>query len=242
MKDEHYFIPTTTSNTTTTTTPIMFTKATCLTLFVLAVSLSGSDACVGSYPTKCCINGFCNVGPQGSTRPEASCPGGMCKSNPLCSDTPSGKRDYTSCSNTAAAPSSAPAAPSSAPAPAPLAPTASPAPVDSSPACPTWAVEGQCTSNPAYMLTACAVSCSSFSLAAAAAPIPSTTSCDQRNVDYSNRQNCCRCENQFARRLRGARKLGLLGNTISATTSVATDAGKATVAANSLYNDQLPCC
>jgi hypothetical protein len=65
-------------------------------------------------------------------------------------------------------------------------------------------------------------------------------SCDQRNVDYSGRQNCCRCENQFARRLRGARKLGLIGSTVGTTASVATATGETTVAANSAYNNQLP--
>jgi hypothetical protein len=207
----------------------MFTnKITCLTLFALALSIGSSDACVGSYPTKCCMSGFCNVGPQGSTWPEKACPGGMCKSNLLCADTPSGKRDYRSCSTVSAA----------APAPAPTAPA--PAPVlvlaDSNPSCSDWAASGQCASNSGYMLASCAFSCKGKVTS------PTVASCDQRNVDYSGRQNCCRCENQFARRLRGARKLGLVSSTIGATTSAATTAGQVTVAANSAYNSQLPCC
>ena len=201
----------------------MFTKTTCLTLFVLAVSLGSSKACLQRSIA------FSKPGLSGKC-----CKVGTCMYCEPCSEDPVYGKSIAS--------AAALAAPSAAPSPAAPAPAPAAVIADTSPSCPIWAAEGQCTSNPAYMLTACAVSCSSFSLAAAAAPIPSTTSCDQRNVDYSNRQNCCRCENQFARRLRGARKLGLLGNTISATTSVATDAGKATVAANSLYNDQLPCC
>jgi len=242
----------------------MFTnKITCLTLFALALSIGSSDACVGSYPTKCCMSGFCNVGPQGSTWPEKACPGGMCKSNPLCADTPSGKRDYRSCSTvSAAAPAPAPTAPApapTAPAPAPTAPAPAPtatapaptapapaptapapAPVlvlaDSNPSCSDWAASGQCASNSGYMLASCAFSCKGKVTS------PTVASCDQRNVDYSGRQNCCRCENQFARRLRGARKLGLVSSTIGATTSAATTAGQVTVAANSAYNSQLPCC
>ena len=201
----------------------MFTKA-CFALFVLAATISGTDACAKrknmfkdrSLKGKCCVGRSC-----------MNCP--PCRDDPL---------------HKSAAPAAAPA-----PAPAP-APAAARAVIsDSNPSCSDWAAAGECTVNPAYMLSACASSCDQQQArrldTAASAPAPAVTvvtSCDQRNVDYSGRQNCCRCENQFARRLRGARKLGLVSSTIGATTSAATTAGQVTVAANSAYNSQLPCC
>ena len=274
----------------------MSTTATYLSLFVLALQVNDASACVGSYPNKCCISGNCNVGIKGSTWPEAACPGGLCKGNPLCPDyVAGGKKDYSPCL-TAGFPTPTPStsAPATAPAPAPARALAAAA--DSNDSCPAWAGDGQCVSNPEYMLSNCALSCSALdtaSTAASTAPVtasdsipscatwaaqgqcvansaymltncalscegqsegqsstapainPVVATCDQKNVDYSSRQNCCRCERQDAaqpRWLRGARKLGLIGATVGATASVATAAADTTIAANSAYSSQLPCC
>ena len=225
----------------------MFTKTTCLAVTVLAVCFGGSDACVGSFPNKCCMQGYCNVGQQGSTWPEAAaCPGGLCKSNPLCPTYVEGmKTDWTPCgAPAAAAPAPAPAAAAPAPAPAATAPapTRAPTAVDSNISCPMWAADGQCTSNPDYMLTSCALSCSSATVAPTT-PAKVVNTCDQRNVVYGTmKNNCCDCERQaVSRQLRG-RKLGLIGATASAATSVAGAAAETTAAANSAYNNQLACC
>ena len=226
----------------------MSTTATYLSLFVLALQVNDASACVGSFPNKCCISGNCNVGMKGSTWPEAACPGGLCKGNPLCPDyVAGGKKDYSPCLTAGfPTPTSSTSAPATAPAPAPARALAAAA--DSNDSCPAWAGDGQCVSNPEYMLTNCALSCEGQSegqSSTAPAINPVVTTCDQKNVDYSSRQNCCRCERQDAaqpRWLRGARKLGLIGATVGATASVATAAADTTIAANGAYIKQLPCC
>merc|ERR1712072_1057898 len=128
------------------------------------------------------------------------------------------KTDWTPCgAPAAAAPAPAPAAAAPAPAPAAAAPTRAPA-VDSNISCPMWAADGQCASNPDYMLTSCALSCSSATVAPTT-PAKVVNTCDQRNVVYGTmKNNCCDCERQaVSRQLRG-RKLGLIGATASAAT------------------------
>merc|ERR1712072_1102893 len=152
------------------------------------------------------------------------------------------KTDWTPCgAPAAAAPAPAPAAAAPAPAPAAAAPAPTRA-VDSNISCPMWAADGQCTSNPDYMLTSCALSCSSATVAPTT-PAKVVNTCDQRNVVYGTmKNNCCDCERQaVSRQLRG-RKLGLIGATASAATSVAGAAAETTAAANSAYNNQLACC
>merc|ERR1712072_156041 len=115
---------------TTISTISMFTWA-CFALFVLAATISGTDACVKrknffgdrSLTGKCCAGRSC-----------MSCP--PCRDDPL----------YKS------------AAPAPAPAPAPS-PAPASAVADTNPSCSAWAAAGECTANGAYMLSACAASC-----------------------------------------------------------------------------------
>ena len=213
----------------------MFTKAICLTIFVLAISIGSTDACVKrkNYFGDRSLSGKCCAG--------KSCMGCLpCRDDPLYKPTES-KASATTVS-TPSTPSAPAPAPPSTPAPAPV------AAFDSNDLCPTWAAQGQCVANSAYMLTNCALSCEGQSegqSSTAPAINPVVTTCDQKNVDYSSRQNCCRCERQDAaqpRWLRGARKLGLIGATVGATASVATAAADTTIAANGAYIKQLPCC